>query len=282
MGSTVVQSDGGIRKDGSTTTIAEIPFVQGTRNYANLTIDSSVSATGVMLTEGSQAIFYDDGSNQAQFYPYESAGTNGMLFNAVGKCKVVVDVVDAMQFTSTLLSFLLNAEFAGDVNCFSRVYERIGGSGVDGGVPATLAYTTTQTGSVTTGETDLWSYTVTGNSLNTNGDSLTFDVCVSAANTANSKTVKVYWGGTVIMTTPTIAAQNGDAHIRGTIIRKDATTCYCSVSLTTLTKWGIVATYTSVTATLSSNQIFKVTGTAAVANNDILIRQGKLNWEPVP
>lgn len=162
-----------------------------------------------------------------------------------------------------------------------RVTGRAGAGGGTTGVGGTLAYSVTQTGSSTTGAVDAWTVSIPANTLNADGDSLTFDICIFGANTANNKKFTLSFAGTTIGDSTSTAAQNGHAHVRGIIVRQSATHCYCSVFNNTQTKWVSFATYTDVTVTLSSSTTLKVVFATAVANNDTLFRVGRVNWEPV-
>lgn len=272
-----------IRRDGTTTCTGTIPFAQGWSS------DQSCTMTGTNTTINFQG-GGDDGIydviSGAGIYPYNNT-ESGTFIDAVGKCKVNVDAVTVMNFLATDIEFLVPSTFTDTVSMQStldvtgRITSDAGTGGGTIGVGGTLAYSVTQTGSSTTGAVDAWSVTIPANTLVTNGDSLTFDFSVFAANNTNNKQFTVVFGGTTIGNSTSIGAQNGHAHVRGIIVRQSATHCYCSVFNNTLSKWSNFVTYTDVTVTLSSSTTFKVVFATATANNDTLFRVGRLNWEPV-
>jgi len=143
----------------------------------------------------------------------------------------------------------------------------------------TLAVQFNTVGCSGSSETDLHSKTIPANTLALDGDQITADFGGRFANNANSKTIKVYFGGTVIYTA-VAAFQNIDWHLRVTIIR-DASG---SVRTVTSGNWqsSVVNTFVQLgsvgSLTFSSGIVLKVTG-QGTSNNDIeqtlsVIRKG--------
>lgn len=279
----IVQPDPSIHKDGNTTTIAEIPFSVGLSSDANIRL---TQPNALMTFDGAGDSGIYDTTSGAGIYPQNST-ESGTFIDAKGKCKVNVDTVTVMNFLSTGIEFLVPSTFIDTVSMLStldvtgRITSQAGTGGGAIGVGGTLAYSVTQTGSSTTGAVDAWTVSIPANTLNTNGDSLTFDFGVFAANTANNKQFTITLAGTTIGNSTSIGAQNGHAHVRGICVRQSSTHLYCSVFNNTLSKWSSFSTYTDVTVTLSSSTTFKVVFATAVANNDTLFRVGRMNWEPV-
>ena len=82
--------------------------------------------------------------------------------------------------------------------------------------------TTTSTAADTT-ETDGYSFSVPANTLNGNGKALRMKVWGTTANTANNKTVKLYWNGVAVFTSGT-TSQNKDWVFEMLVIRDGAST----------------------------------------------------------
>ncbi len=82
----------------------------------------------------------------------------------------------------------------------------------------------TDVGNITTGEDDLMSHILPGNSLGTNGDSVRVIAWGRTINNANAKTVKVYWGATAILTCSLTTSQASVWRVEMDIVRTGATT----------------------------------------------------------
>jgi hypothetical protein len=142
----------------------------------------------------------------------------------------------------------------------------------------TLNVNTTQTGNSGTSETDLASYTVPAGYLATNGDSVWFEAAGTFAATANTKQVRVRFGGgsqTLVFDSSGQAVNNNKWAIRGRIIRTGAATQKGYGQLTTNNSAMLIAgsadIRTNLDATLSGTNALRVTGTSSAASNDILI-----------
>lgn len=123
--------------------------------------------------------------------------------------------------------------------------------------------------SVGAAETTLVSYTVTAGLLTTNGQSVRFKVYGATANNANVKTLRVYFGATVIATF-TLTINSAVAwSVEGEIVRTAAATQLARVSCQhTDTAPLIPVTGGTPAETLSGTVLFKVTG-QATTNSDI-------------
>lgn len=138
-------------------------------------------------------------------------------------------------------------------------------------------------GNSTTTETDIYTHSITGNTLATNGDALEYHVYGTSAGSATATTqLKVYFGGTVVADTGAIAISTSDQwHIHVLVIRDSSTSVRVGVDIffsggVTFTASPFYATVTGLT--LSSSQTSKVTATRAgvgAATNDILTKLAK-------
>ncbi len=86
------------------------------------------------------------------------------------------------------------------------------GPNVPGGgrISSVLTVNTTQAGTIAdTNETDLWTYSLPANTLNADGRGLRITVTVTFAANANTKTARLYFGGSSLTINPGVAAPNG-------------------------------------------------------------------------
>lgn len=140
-------------------------------------------------------------------------------------------------------------------------------------------------GNSTTVETDLYSDSLAGSTLNTNGDKYFAAYAGAFVNSTSSKRLRVYFGGTNIFDSGalTVSAAS-DWDMRVVIIMDSSTSVRCTVSVNlTGASSGSFANYVTVTGlTLTNAQILKITGTASgvgAATNDIVASIGVIEWK---
>lgn len=136
----------------------------------------------------------------------------------------------------------------------------------------TLKVDTTTTGNVGAGEDTLITYTIPAAQLGSNGDYLEFRVWGTCAANANTKDIKVYYGGTVISDGGVTVLNGVSWRCEGIIVRVTATTQTANSMLNAGAAVIALPTTTSPAETLSGTVVFKVTGTSAIspADNDIV------------
>lgn len=140
-------------------------------------------------------------------------------------------------------------------------------------------------GSVGTGETDLYSHTLAAGLLATNGDSLCLDYGTTLVNSASTKQIKLYFGGTAYFDTGALtisATSSASFYVR--IIRVSSSIVRWTVVYNTVGASAITAVTTGeITGlTLANTQVIKITGTAAggaAANNDIVAKNSTIRFE---
>ena len=137
-------------------------------------------------------------------------------------------------------------------------------------------------GNTTTGETDLYSDTTVANTLNTNGDKITAVYAGTFAGNANTKTIRVYFGGNKIFDSGALSvASSASWQVNVTIIRATSTGARASVSFTS--SFGTLmasSSFNLVTGlTLSGTNILKITGQSSVATNDIVASLGTIEFK---
>lgn len=148
-----------------------------------------------------------------------------------------------------------------------NIYRRIrGNTSIKlGGV---LDIDTTAKSNVGSGATDLISYTLPTNSLNITGDVLEVEAWGVVATNANNKTITLEFGGQTIVTTGSIAANDGSWHIKATIIRTSSNTQEIIVDI--ISSNALItnsSTRTAGTQDLVSNIDIKCTATGAVSDD---------------
>ena len=141
-------------------------------------------------------------------------------------------------------------------------------------------------GNATTTQTDLDSYTVPANALNTDGEGLSgfYSINILGSATATSQ-FKVFFAGTAYFDSGALAlAANGNWQIWVELVRTSSSTARISTVLQSpgaaLTAYTNEADVTGLDFTTTN--ILKLTGTRAgvgAASGDILFKHGKILWE---
>jgi hypothetical protein len=138
-------------------------------------------------------------------------------------------------------------------------------------------------GSVGVAETDLYSDSVPGATLGSDGSSLSARYAGTFFNSASTKRIRVYFAGTLIFDSGALTVTaTADWDVSVMIIRESNTVARCTVSVNlTNASTGDFANYVRVTAIdFTTALILKITGTAAggaAANNDVMASSG-LVW----
>lgn len=133
----------------------------------------------------------------------------------------------------------------------------------------------TGSGNSGTGETDLQTYTLPANALNANGKLLRISVFGSYANNANLKSVKIYFGSTVISTVSSAVGNTGNFQAIFFVARTGAATQFSwgrSGITNGSSENGNANPFTTPAETLSGTVVIKVTGQSNTASNDVLLK----------
>jgi hypothetical protein len=140
----------------------------------------------------------------------------------------------------------------------------------------------TDAGNTGTGETDLYTYTMPGATLDANGLSLTIEYAGSFTDASATPEIKLYFGGTVIYSSGVLTLTGtGDWRAKVTMFRNGGATIIATTSFeaknTTITNTPVITGLGSLDFT--SDIIIKVTGTATGAGGgtaDILAKMGQI------
>lgn len=152
----------------------------------------------------------------------------------------------------------------------------------------TLNIDSTDGGNTTTSETDLFSYTVPASELGSDGDRIEAQWSGTAVGHATAtRQLKAYFGGTAFFDSGALAiSANASWVVRAVLTRVSATVVRYALKLALQN--APLAAYTAsgeITGlTLSSSNIFKLTGTAAgagAATNDIVGKMASVDKKPV-
>jgi hypothetical protein len=151
-----------------------------------------------------------------------------------------------------------------------------------GGVIKTII---TQASNAGTGESDLHSITLPARLFSANGDSIEFEVGLYFA-TTNSKTTRIYFGGSVLLTN--INTVN-DVHAvaRGHIIRLDSDTVRSSITIQYAAANGATGTVSGNSGIFNidsldftTSKIFKITGQGGAAANEVTVTTTVVKFWP--
>ena len=130
-----------------------------------------------------------------------------------------------------------------------------------------------------TNETDLKTYALSAGILSTNGDTIRITVTgITAANT-NTKTLKVYFGATVVVNANITAADDLHWKLWAEITRTAAATQIACGTLDTHGS-GSLFTTSAPTETLSGAITVKMTGQSNTASNDITAKNWSVEFLP--
>lgn len=139
-----------------------------------------------------------------------------------------------------------------------------------------------------TNETVLWTYTLPANSLNANGTKIRIRAWGACAANANNKTMRLYFGATVLNLSGTAAFNNNTFQYDAIVIRTGAATQVAlAVGDTATAGAGLAGTnlgnhiQTAPTEDTTAAIVVKVTGQNAVASaNDILLKGAVVEFGP--
>ncbi len=145
---------------------------------------------------------------------------------------------------------------------------------------------TADAGNVSTAETDLYSFMLQTNTLTTDKDKIAFEAAGRFTGGTPTKQLKVYLSGTAVFDSGALGiSSSADWHLRGFLIRSNATVVRSSVTLNT--SFASLSSYSQRTdvsgLTLTTTNIFRLTGTSGgvgAATGDIIAQQGTIDWKP--
>lgn len=154
-----------------------------------------------------------------------------------------------------------------------------GGASSVANVGGVINVNTTSVSNVSTTETNLITYSLPANALATNGQSIEVIAWGTFAATANNKTVRIYFGSTIVLDTGAVAANSGNWMIRMTVIRTGAATQLAMATFISdnTTEKNICKTASPV-ETLSGAVTIKVTGIGG-ASSDITQLAMQTLWQ---
>lgn len=176
--------------------------------------------------------------------------------NTTVKPKAITDEVVTARGSKVNLGARLDVSIASDGTLVGNVVKR-------------LTTDTTAGASVGAGETTLVQYSVPAATLDVNGKALEFTVYGATVNNANAKTLRVYFGATLIGTF-TLAVNSANLWVvRGELVRTGAATQIGRSSIQHTDAAPLVPVSSGApTETLSGAVLLKVTG-QATTNGDI-------------
>jgi len=131
---------------------------------------------------------------------------------------------------------------------------------------------------VSTTETDLMTYTVPANTLVNNGDKMSFRFSGIYGGTANSKSLKIYFG-LLVVNLGTSTLSGGSWIVNGTIIKTGATTFRINISETRDTPSQAYSYTSGTVSNYTGTNIFKITGTGG-ESSDVTAQIGELEFKP--
>ena len=244
------------------------------------------------------------GPSDASYEVSSGAGQSLILSTGAGTDALTVDSTQKVTFNGTsaptitgpaatfeitsAASQVLTLSSAGGTDALSistgqAVTIKAGASeGLEAKLGGSLFVGTTTVGNVDTGEDNLSSYAVPSAALNANGDSIRFSAAGSIAGGATTKTLKVKFGGTTILTISQVAGTAGSWTVDGWVIRTGAATQKCYAAFHTSSTGTAVASasYTTAAETLANSITLQFTGESSATTDDVVQEALTVEWVP--
>jgi hypothetical protein len=130
-----------------------------------------------------------------------------------------------------------------------------------------LSYNTTATGNVTTGEDILMTYTLPADTLDTNGESVRIRAWGTTASNSNVKTIKLYFGTTILVTDS--GSISGDSWLFEAFVIRTGAATEDAIGEGKINGIAPIITHTEPTANTAGAITIKITG-EGTATNDIV------------
>lgn len=239
------------------------------------------SATTEIHTSG-KTIFYDNEkhnkSSGTVYWSDETTTDRDILFNTNGE--------NARAFRYTTYPTSASVTFAvGDIVwntepsgtspiCWICTTAGSPGTWQPIGLDYTLQSTVVDAGSVSTSETNLISYTLPANTLNSEGESLEIEAGFSFANNTNAKRVKMYFGSAAFYDSGSSAHQDGGMVLRAVVTRDTSSVAkvgYMVTSSGSNTPFAIATgDATNASADMTATITIKGTG-QGTSDNDVVM-----------
>lgn len=210
---------------------------------------------------------------QPSFWNRVTALLNSLLNGAETHGSVMyrdtADATDGASFAASAAGVLACAG-AGQVPAFRALAT----TDLPTGVPVSLFTSTASASNVSTTETDLITYALPGGTLSVNNQKVRITVTGTTAANANGKTIRIYFGATVVDTSPTSVAYNNLAwHATVTVTRTGAATQVAGgIFNPGSASFGAQGTNSAPAETLSGAVTIKVTGQSGTAGGDVTAR----------
>jgi hypothetical protein len=151
------------------------------------------------------------------------------------------------------------------------------GTGTTGTAGVQIFSSFAAAGNVNTGETDLISFLMPANTLAVDGQKVRITVGGSLAANANAKTIKLYFGSTVLVT-DNGTVNSGGFRLSAEVVRTGAATQVSNA--TSMMLRALLNGFTATAETLANAITIKVTGQSGTASNDVIAKYMLVEWLP--
>ena len=185
---------------------------------------------------------------------------------------VADDTLALLAAAQTLSAKTLSAPVINDATNASTV--DMGGGTGNATFVGVANINSTAVGNVGVGEDDLITYTLPVSSLNANGKTIRIRAWGTAANNANAKTVKVYFGTAVILTTALTVSVADSWWVEALVTRTGASTQDAVARLEETGANAMDMEVSTATQTDTAAIVIKLTGTATTDND--IVQEGLL------
>jgi len=217
-----------------------------------------------IFVETNNIKFVNSFANSA--FSFVTAGSTRLSLNNLAATFTVPATATSFIKTGGLSTQFLKADGSVDATVYAS----------ESRVPKQLKDFYTDAGNVGATLTDLYTFSVPANTLNADGDKLAFSFGGSYANTANSKTLSIRFGGSGFGLLAT-SQSGGGWSVTGHIIRTSATTY--RITIVKADGSSSVTALTASTFNFTINNSFVLDATGG-ATSDITARNGYLEFKP--
>jgi hypothetical protein len=204
---------------------------------------------------------------------YQNKNNVDITGGTIATCTLNGNTISAGTMATTALS---SVTITSSTITDSSITIPVGASTADAPVGGSLSIDTTAVGNVGAGEDDLITYTLLGDSLNTDDDYLEIKAWGSFAANANNKRVRLYLGSTALFDSGAQAANNASWSINALIVRTGAAAEKSVVNFSTSSALFTATTTTNaaVAEDTTANLTIKCTGEAT--NDDDVVQDGMI------
>lgn len=236
------------------------------------TIDGTAAAPSIAFANNPTTGFYNIGPGQV------AVATAGVGYVGFFSDTLQVKSTEVLGWATSTLNTVTDTKI-GKIAAGVPGSSLVGAGTQTGGFPVSIFTSTTSASNASTTETDLMTYTMPAGTMNVNGQKVRITTWGTFANNANSKSVRVYFGSTLVGSRVGDVSANIPWRVSVIVVRSGAAT-QVGFGENTNSGSGNALAVTSPTETLANALTLKVTGQSATAGGDVTALGMFIEWIP--